>query len=213
MIAYMIDNCVATGYDYAIVTDNDEIEAAVKQLNGNVVRVDDEVSTGSERIALAAKRYFHGKGFEYIVNLQGDEPMMQADSIRTVVEAHKKSNNDIYTAVRERSDQEGYSDWNVVKAAYAEASGQCFYFSRASIPFYRNTNLEKWYQHIGIYCYRAQALQNFVTWEETPLEKAECLEQLRALENNLTIGAAKLDIDLIGVDTPEDIKKIEGVLS
>ena len=210
MIAHIVQNCRETGFDFAIVTDDERIEAAVNEANGVAVRVDEEVDTGSERIALALEKHFSHKSYEFVVNMQGDEPLMRAESIKKVVEAHARSKFDIFTGLKSRSgDGEMYESSNVVKAAFSEETAQCFYFSRASIPFYQNQEVKEWYQHIGIYSYRTEALKKFMTLKPTKLEQAEKLEQLRALENGLTMGAVKLDVELLGVDTPEDIKAVE----
>lgn len=213
MIHYVVENCQNSGFDYAIVTDNDEIEHSVKSIGGNVVRVDNDVPSGSERIELAYKKYFADKDYEYIINVQGDEPLLKGEIIKEIGVAHEKHAYDIFTAVKVRKSSEvEFKNPNIVKAVYCENSDQCLYFSRQSIPYARESEEHVWYQHIGIYCYRKSALEQFVSNPISHLENVEKLEQLRALENGLTIGAIKLDINLIGVDTPEDLKKIEGEL-
>lgn len=214
MIGHMIEHCQQTGFDYAVVTDNDEIEAEVKSLSGNVVRVDDDVISGSERIALALDRYFSDKNYDYVINVQGDEPLISAEEIKSIGVFHEKySQFDICTAVKKReSSDEDYKNPNVVKAIYSQASHQCLYFTRASAPYDRDNEGVNWYQHIGIYSYKVDALKRFVTLSPSTLELNEKLEQLRALENGMLIGAKTTDINLIGVDTPDDLAKIEGVL-
>lgn len=212
MIQYVLENCKNTGFDYAVVTDNDEIEAFVKSVEGEVVRVDDDVTTGSERIALAYQRFFAHKNYQFIINVQGDEPLLLADEIKDIAAFHADHNYDICTAVKRRSNKEdAYNNLNVVKAVYSEITHQCLYFSRSSIPHNRDEDESDWFQHIGIYSYKTEALTRFVALKASSLEIAEKLEQLRALENGMTIGAKLTDINLIGVDTPEDIHKIEGV--
>jgi 3-deoxy-manno-octulosonate cytidylyltransferase (CMP-KDO synthetase) len=213
MIQYVVQNCKDTGFDYSIVTDNDEIENFVNSIEGNVVRVDDDVSTGSERIALAYKRFFNDKDYEFIINVQGDEPLLVANEIKMIGLAHQSSDFDIFTAVKKRKSHEPeFRNNNVVKCIYSEVTNQCLYFSRESIPFNRDGVDHDWYQHIGIYSYKVKALLNFVELNESSFEKGEKLEQLRALENGMSLGAELTEINLIGVDTPEDIHKIEGVL-
>lgn len=214
MIEYVIKNCEDSGLDYSVVTDNDEIENFLNNLKKNVVRVDDDVTTGSERIFLAYKRYFADKNYQQIINVQGDEPLLRGNLIKEISNQHLGSNFDIFTAVKKRmtSDTE-FLNSNVVKCIYSEKSKKCFYFSRASIPFDVAADKSSfWFQHIGLYSYLPDALESFVSFEESYLEKTERLEQLRALENNLSIGAQRIDVDLIGVDTPDDIIKVEGAL-
>lgn len=213
MISYVVDNCVNSGFDYAIVTDDDNIESEVISLGGNVVRVDDDVTTGSERIALAYKRYFKDKSYNYIINVQGDEPLLRGNIISQVGQFHQSVAFDIVTAVKERiSSEDSFLSPNVVKCILADNTGQCLYFSRESIPYSRERVEHKWNQHIGIYSYTPSALEKFVELSESRIECLEKLEQLRALENGMTIGACKVNVELIGVDTPEDISKIEEVL-
>ena len=214
MISYVVDNCDKSGFDYAIVTDNDDIEQEVLNLNGKVVRVDDDVTTGSERIALAYERFFSSKNYDFVVNVQGDEPLLTGEIISKVGSFHASQDFDIVTAVKERSsNDESYKNPNIVKCILSEQTHQCLYFSRSSIPFSREDVPFTWNQHIGIYSYKVEALKKFVGLNESKHENLEKLEQLRALDNGLTIGATKIDIELIGVDTPEDIRKIEEVLS
>lgn len=214
MIDYVVENCQKTSFDYAVVTDDDRIESHLKSIGANVVRVDDDVPTGSERIALAFERFFSDKNYEYIVNVQGDEPLLKSNTIEEIGKSHKNSNFDIFTAIRERSSTENdFENPNVVKCVYSKNSSQCLYFSRESIPYSRDKNEFSWFQHIGVYSYKVEALSEFVKLEMSQLENLEKLEQLRAIENGMTIGASIVDVKLIGVDTPEDIKKIEDALN
>lgn len=213
MVSYIVANCQQTGFDYAIVTDDDRIENEVKSLGANVVRVDDDVETGSERIALALDRYFADKNYDLVVNMQGDEPLMKAEYIKKVVSEHLEAGADIFTAVKPRvQDLAEYQNPNIVKAVYSESSKNCLYFTRASAPHFMNKDIGKWFQHIGIYSYRVDALKKFNTLTPSVLEQNERLEQLRALEAGMTIGASVLEMEILGVDAPEDIAKIEGVL-
>ncbi len=213
MIQYVAQNCQASGFDYAIVTDNDEIEQTVKSFGGNVVRVNDNVTTGSERIALAYQRYFADKNYKFIINVQGDEPLLTGDIIQGIGNSHKNSHFDVYTALKRREyHEEGFNNPNIVKCVKSEVNNQCLYFSRAAIPYARDGEKHHWYHHIGVYSYRVEALLKFVQMEETHYERIEKLEQLRLLENELTIGALDIEVELIGVDTPEDVAKIEGVI-
>ena len=214
MIQHVAQNCADSGFDYAVVTDSDEIESFLKETGLSVVRVDDDVTTGSERIALAYERFFSEGDYDFVVNVQGDEPLLRSNTLKELVRFHQESHFDICTAVKQRStDEADYKNPNVVKCALSEGNGQCLYFSRASIPFFRDAQGGNWHQHIGLYSYRVEALKRFVTLGESRLEAAEKLEQLRAMENGMSIGAITTTDILIGVDTPEDIHRIEGVLN
>lgn len=214
MISYVIDNCNQSGFDYAVVTDDEQIESHIHELGGNVVRVDDDVTTGSERIFLAYQRHFSEKNYQYIINVQGDEPLLGADLLKELQSFHSKNNFDVLTAVKKRENtEEAFQNPNVVKCIYSQHNSQALYFTRASAPFSRESEEFNWYQHIGVYSYKTKALEKFVQCESSPLENLEKLEQLRVLENGMTIGAIETQVNLIGVDTPEDIHKVEGVIS
>ena len=114
---------------------------------------------------------------------------------------------------KEEDDFSDFKDPNRVKAVYNSVDGQCLYFSRSPVPYAREAkDLAHWHQHIGVYCYQTQALEDFCSLSEGELEKIEKLEQLRALGAGMRIGATIIDHELIGVDTPEDIERVEGVL-
>lgn len=215
MIEIVLNNCLKTGFDCAVVTDNNEIETYLSSRSLPVVRVNDDVETGSERIAIAYERFFAQKNYDFVVNVQGDEPALTSEVLIELSAFHKDSHFDVCTALRPRTstDKEDFINPNVVKCAFASSVGACLYFSRAPIPFARDVQSDQtWYQHIGLYSYRTQALRQFVKCPPTLLEQTEKLEQLRALENGLSIGAIRTSVKLIGVDVPEDIKKVEELL-
>lgn len=215
MIERVYKNCQRSNLECAVVTDDERIEQHVLAFGGKVVRVDDNVPSGSERIALAFERFYKNENYELVINVQGDEPLLNGEILKELAAFHDQSSFEIGTLIRPRStEEEDFRNPNVVKAVYCEESKKCLYFSRASLPFSRDglTNY-RWYQHIGVYSYTARALQAFVKLPESHLEVMERLEQLRALENNMSIGAIVSTQKLMGVDVPEDIKKVEEVLS
>lgn len=214
MIERVYTNCKASGFETAVVTDNEEIEAHVKSFGGIVLRVDDDVPSGSERIALAYQRFFEHAKADLVINVQGDEPLLQGDVLKELAEFHLKSSYPITTLLRARYvSDEDFKNPNVVKAIWSEPTKQCLYFSRQSLPYDRDGGRDyNWYQHIGVYSYRPEALLAFVKMPMSKLEDLEKLEQLRALENGYSLGAILTTQKLMGVDVPEDIKKVEGVL-
>jgi 3-deoxy-manno-octulosonate cytidylyltransferase (CMP-KDO synthetase) len=212
MIQYVIDNCKNTGLDYCVVTDDQRIEDFITGINEKVVRVDDDVATGSERIALAYERFFKDKDYDLIINVQGDEPLLKAKTILDIVDSHLSSKADIYTGLNERkSTDSDFDNPNIVKCIYNKETNSCFYFSRARVPFSREEEEYSWFQHIGIYSYRPKALVDFVALSPSIHENLEKLEQLRAIDNGMTIHAKVINVKLIGVDVEDDIKKVEGV--
>jgi 3-deoxy-manno-octulosonate cytidylyltransferase (CMP-KDO synthetase) len=199
--------------DVAVVTDNDKIESHVAGFGGVVHRVDDDVPSGTQRICLAWERFYKESQFDLIVNVQGDEPLYTADDLEKLISFHLNSSFDVATMVHRSEDDNEFENPNRVKVAWEETSGQCFYFSRAGIPYRRSPITKEWHQHVGVYSYRPKALKSFVSADASLYEQMEGLEQLRALSLGLSIGATTIDHELIGVDTPEDKERVEGVLS
>jgi 3-deoxy-manno-octulosonate cytidylyltransferase (CMP-KDO synthetase) len=206
-------------FESYVVTDDIKIEAHIKEFSPNVVRVDDDVNSGTLRIELAYRRFFADKNFDLVINVQGDEPLLLKEEIVKISKFHLNSKFDIATMVKK---QEGFDelffDTNKVKAVISEVDGRAFYFSRASIPHKRDTNItnnktDYWFLHIGIYSFTPNALMAFATFSESRLENLEKLEQLRALENGLSIGAIQSNLILVGVDSPDDIPKVEQLLN
>jgi 3-deoxy-manno-octulosonate cytidylyltransferase (CMP-KDO synthetase) len=214
MIERVYKNCAASGFPTFVVTDHNEIESEVKRFGGKALRVDDDVPSGSERIALAFERHCRELKPDLVINVQGDEPLLKGDVLKELAQFHLGSQFDVATIVRERkASEEDFKNNNVVKAVYVEDTGECLYFSRESLPHDRDgKNQHKWFHHIGVYSYLPEALAAFVKLPMGKLENLEKLEQLRALENGMKIGAVKTTQKLIGVDVPEDIKKVEGAL-
>lgn len=194
-----------------VVTDNEKVKNAVEHFGGKVCLVSDYTESGTERIALALNRFFKNDKFDLVINVQGDEPLIKAKIIEDLAIFHQQNNFDITTVVR--ADNQIGQEPNTVKAIYCPKNGRCLYFSRSEIPFDRTKSRETLYAHVGIYSFRPEALNKFCELTVGYYEKIESLEQLRALENGLTIGAIQVDVRLQGVDTPEDIAKVEGKLN
>lgn len=222
MVSHVYDGCTPVveqfpGSKVCVVTDNDEIEKMLKESGRNVVRVDDDVPSGSERIYLAYERFFKDEDFDFVINVQGDEPLIQANLLKDLIEVHHGQNFDVATVIKEMSiddDHEDYLNPNKVKAVFSKEKNICHYFSRSPHPFNRQKQAGlNWYLHIGIYSFKPEVLKNFCSLGESTNEKIECLEQLRLLDNGHTIGAAITDMTLCGVDTPEDIPFVEGVIN
>jgi len=203
-------------FEVAVVTDSEQIENHLKSSHSNCVRVDDETESGSERIFLAYQRFFSMKHFDFIVNVQGDEPLLLADDLKKLIDFQKINNFEIATLCTSQTSHENFINPNFVKVVRA-SNGQAIYFSRSPIPYNReeklNSNIEPWLLHAGVYSYTPESLIKYNKLETSNLEKLEKLEQLRAIENNISIGVLSLDKVLQGVDTPEDINNIEKYLN
>jgi 3-deoxy-manno-octulosonate cytidylyltransferase (CMP-KDO synthetase) len=208
MIVRVAQNFLANGLEVAVVTDDSRVEECLNEHNLKVLRVDDDVISGSERIALALERYYGNQSFEFVVNVQGDEPLLRLESVLDLINFHEKNPHfEITTFYKNRNELKLKNDPNSVKIVMSE-NNLCHYFSRSPIPF----GEEVWKQHVGVYCYKVKALKDFVLLAPSKLEVVERLEQLRALENMMKIGAIEIKEELIGVDTPEDISRVEKIL-
>lgn len=200
--------------EVAVVTDDERIENHVSEFGGKVIRIDDDVPSGTERIHLAYERFFSDKNFDFIINVQGDEPLLLGSDLVELLGFHlQHPSYSIATLIRKMDDFTDFKDPNRVKAVYNSSDGHCLYFSRSPVPYCREEgDLKYWYLHIGVYCYKTSALETFCSLDEGELEKVERLEQLRALGAGMSIGATVINHELIGVDSPEDIERVEGVL-
>ncbi len=213
----------ATLADRVIVaTDSDKIYQAVRSFGGDAVMTSSEHPSGTDRIAEVAR----GADYDIIVNVQGDEPLIRGEMIDAVISLLEDSRADMGTLVKRIENPDEVLDPNVVKAVF-DTQGFALYFSRAPIPFYREEfeglrvkeketlNLEpgtlnlEFYKHIGIYSYRRDVLLRLTELPQSALEKAEKLEQLRALENGYRIKVGITGHETIGVDTREDMEKVE----
>ncbi len=182
-----------------VATDDVKVLRAVEYYGGQAVLTSNQCLSGSDRVWEVARR----RRERLILNLQSDEPFIKPTTIRRVSEILRNNDEaDIATAVIPL-DSRRAEDPNVVKAAMGQG-GRCLYFSRAPVPYFRSAPAARW-QHIGIYGFRRAALERFVALAPSPLERAESLEQLRALEAGMSIFAAKAQDAGIAVDTKEDL--------
>lgn len=219
MIGHVYENIARAKTDLglncevAVVTDNEKVESFCLESGYRVHRVDDPVESGTERIFLAWQRNYSNESFDFIINVQGDEPLIEKEDIKDLINFHQNSAFDIATVVQEKSNFDDFKNPNRVKAVYENETGKCHYFSRSPVPFDRDGGLlKKWHLHIGIYSYRAEALEAFCQAPVSPLENIEKLEQLRALGLGKSIGATLARHEFIGVDHPEDIAIVEGAM-
>ena len=195
--------------DVIVATDHEAIYNCVKSFGGHVERTRDDHKCGSDRIAEVASRHLE---MEYIVNLQGDEPMITPESIDNVITALKTSDNaDIATLLRVIEDKEEAENPNLVKCVI-DNNNFALYFSRSKIPYERNVGEGVFYGHIGLYGYKREALFKMTSLPQTMLEKAESLEQLRALQSGMRIITSVVNFKPIGIDTKEDVEEFKKAL-
>jgi 3-deoxy-manno-octulosonate cytidylyltransferase (CMP-KDO synthetase) len=196
-----------------VATDDARIADAARQFcRVEMTRADHP--SGSDRIAEAAARC----PCDAVVNIQGDEPLIDPAVIDAVADA--LAGNEMSTAATRMRNPAEWENPNVVKVV-VNAAGRALYFSRRTIPYLREAASGSaseqlaafpFLKHLGIYGYRRETLLRLVTFPVSPLEAAEKLEQLRALENGIQIAVVKVDYDSVGVDTPEDVARVERLL-
>lgn len=213
LIQHVWERCLeCTKIDHLVVaTDDERIHEAVLAFGGQVVMTSTAHLTGTDRIAEAAIAFPQAT---HIINIQGDEPLIDPALIDELAEAMIKNPKfDMATAANPLDPADpAVADPNVVKVAIA-LDGRALYFSRSPLPYFRNPVADlPVLRHKGIYAYTRVFLESYVTWPPTPLEQAESLEQLRALENGARIQVILTEDSSPGVDTPEQALEIERIL-
>ena len=198
------------GIDRVIVaTDDERIYNACKGFGAEVEMTSTNHKSGSDRIAEVASKH---PEISYIINVQGDEPLIEPDNIELVRKGVvEDSNADISTLVREIKDENEINNPNLVKCVF-DLNGYAMYFSRSKIPYERNIGKAKFYGHLGIYGYKKEALFKMTKLAQTPYETAESLEQLRALQNGMKIRVAVVENVPVGIDTMEDFNKFKSMV-
>ncbi|MCX6140028.1 MAG: 3-deoxy-manno-octulosonate cytidylyltransferase [Candidatus Kapabacteria bacterium] len=198
-----------------IATDSEHIVVEAQRLRAEVVLTSPDEPSGTDRCYAAIQVLKISP--DIIVNIQGDEPLLQSNVLTHCVEALRSAGADVATPVTRISDMLDLTDPNVVKVARA-ASGRALYFSRSPIPYQRGVDVAQWlasgeyWKHIGLYAYTAKALKQHVMQPPSPLERMEHLEQLRLLEQGAYFTCVEVDHDAISVDTIEDAERVRAIL-
>jgi 3-deoxy-manno-octulosonate cytidylyltransferase (CMP-KDO synthetase) len=196
-----------------VATDDTRILEVVEGFGGTAVLTSPACPSGTDRAAEASRPIV----CELVVNIQGDEPLLKPAMIDQLVDGmHQVPDCVMGTLARPIESAEVWANPNVVKVVF-DPTGRALYFSRAPVPYVREAGggfvAGMAYKHIGLYAYRKDFLQRFVTWPASPLERAEKLEQLRALENGWAIRVWITPYDSIGVDQPQDVALVEEILA
>jgi len=198
--------------DVFVVTDSDLIYNEIISNGGKAIMSIKEHESGSDRIAEAVENI----DVDIVINVQGDEPFINADPLREVIEVFKKDTNkqvDLASLMREIKKEEEINNPNNVKVV-VDQNGFALYFSRSVIPYPRETNVGvRYMQHIGIYAFRKQALLDFYSLPMKSLEASEKLEQLRYLEFGKRIKMVETTHVGIGIDTAEDLEKARKMIA
>ena len=211
IICHVLNKAMETGLEAIVATEDKEIVTAVEQNGGGKAILTGNHKTGTDRIFEAFKK-LKIENVDYVLNLQGDEPMIDPKDIINLNKLMIKNNSDIGTLASEIKKDTMLTNENIVKVI-TEKKLENNNFVKA-LNFLRkdlkkeNSNI---YHHIGIYCYKVSVLEKFINLDQTKNEIENCLEQLRALDNNIKINVALAESSPIGVDTKEDylaLKKI-----
>ncbi len=197
---------LATGV--IVATDDERIKKAVEDAGGAAVMTRKDHNTGTDRLVEVAQKF---ADIDVIINVQGDEPLIDPDLIDNLAKLFETDENlQMATVKTEIKNEEDMKNPNNVKVV-TDKAGYALYFSRSLMPYPRKTGIAKVYKHIGIYAYRRDFLLKYAKMESTPLEATESLEQLRALENGYKIKVIETDKEFVGVDTEEDLKRVNEI--
>ena len=210
VILHTYNNTVATKLfdEVMVVTDSKIIFDEIISHGGKAVMSIKEHESGSDRIAEAIA----DMDIDIVVNVQGDEPFVQKDPLEKLLKTFEDENVQVASLMQVLYEEQFISDPNYVKVA-VDKDMNSLMFSRSPIPYHRDKNIAPvYYEHIGVYAFRKQALLNFTAWPITPLEAAEKIECLRYLENGVTLKMVVTEYMGVEIDTPEDLIRAASLL-
>jgi 3-deoxy-manno-octulosonate cytidylyltransferase (CMP-KDO synthetase) len=202
-----------------VATDDKRIYNTVTDFGGKAIMTSPDHQSGTDRCAEAVTRIsaeIH-KPIEIVINIQGDEPFLKPEQIDLLMQCFNNESVEIATLIRKIEPGEDIFNPNQPKVIL-NAEGDAIYFSRAAIPFIRDTEKREWskkhsyYKHIGLYAYRTETLKQITLLARSPLEISESLEQNRWIENGYHIRTALTSWENIGIDTPDDLEKAKLLL-
>jgi 3-deoxy-manno-octulosonate cytidylyltransferase (CMP-KDO synthetase) len=214
MIQHVYEQAVASDIaDVYVACSEEEVKNKVEKFGGKAILTDPELPSGSDRIYAALQQIEGNEKYKYILNLQGDVPNIEPQILKDMINAMVKTPEaDIITPVTLIHDKNNINNPNIVKAVVAfeedNPIAKTYYFTRAAAPYGEGN----YYEHIGVYLYKRSVLEQFVTLPVSQLEKREKLEQLRCLENNITIYSLEVSQKPISVDTREDLERARRVI-
>ena len=210
VIRHTYDATVATGLfdEVVVVTDSDIIFKEVTDNGGKAMMSRKEHESGSDRIAEAAA----GLDVDVIVNVQGDTPFVKKRPLENLLQQFVDTSVQVGSLMQILKDEKLVADPNYVKVC-VDKNMDALFFSRSVIPYPRNKNVPTvYYEHIGVYAFRKQALIDFTSWPLSPLEDAEKIECLRYLENGMPLRMVVTDFMGVEIDTPEDLQRAQELL-
>lgn len=208
MIQHVWDRCVLSQHvnEWVIATDDQRIFDTVKSFGGKAMMTSQEAQSGTDRCAEVLQAF--PNTYQAVINVQGDEPLVEVSQIDALAQAMIVPSCDIATLVKWNPSHDDYTNPNRVKCA-RNIDGKALYFSRSPIPHYQKSeDFKGFFKHLGMYAYSASFLQNLQNLKPSVLEHAESLEQLRWLDNGYQILTIETQIETPSVDTPEDLQNI-----
>lgn len=211
VIRHTYDNTVATGLfdEVIVVTDSEIIFKEITSHGGKARMSVKEHESGTDRIAEAVA----DTNIDIVVNVQGDEPFVKKEPLEKLLRQFDDPSVRVASLMQVMTDEKQINDPNYVKVAVDKKMNSLF-FSRSIIPFPREKNIPAvYYEHIGVYAFRKQALIDFTTWPVSPLEAVEKIECLRFLENGISLRMVVVDYMGVEIDTPEDLEKASRLLN
>jgi len=213
LILHVYNRVKNTGlfHDVYVATDHTEIKTLIESAGGKAFMTDPELPSGTDRIISALAQI--DEDYDHVVNVQGDEALISEDHLGPLISLlNAKQVIDLATLCVANFDENDFQNPNCVKLVKAK-DGRVLYFSRAAIPHDRDHSFKSFYQHVGVYAFSKKAIQEIQGSVESALEKREKLEQLRWMEAGLEMHACEIQGPLIGVDTLEDVARVEALLS
>ena len=210
VILHTYNNTLATNLfdEVMVVTDSEIIYNEIVNNGGKAVMSIKEHESGSDRIAEAIADI----NVDIVVNVQGDEPFVQKEPLEKLLAVFTDENVQVASLMQVLHVKEFIADPNYVKVV-VDKNNNALFFSRSPIPYRRDKNITPvYYEHIGVYAFRKQALLNFTAWAITPLEAAEKIECLRYLENGVPIKMVATEYMGVEIDTPEDLERAASLL-
>lgn len=211
VIRHTYDNTVATGLfnEVYVVTDSEIIFNEINRNQGKAIMSIKEHESGSDRIAEAIA----GMDVDIVVNVQGDEPFVQKDPLEKLLAVFSDERVQVASLMQVLKEEQFIKDPNYVKVA-VDKNFNSLLFSRSPIPYHRDKNIPvNYYEHIGVYAFRKQALIDFTNWPMTPLESAEKIECLRYLENGIQLKMIVTEYMGVEIDTPEDLVRAANIIA
>ena len=210
VIRHTYDNTKATGLfdEVYVVTDSEIIFNEIVSNGGKAIMSKKTHESGSDRIAEAIENL----DIDIVVNVQGDEPFVKREPLERVLACFEDSTVKVASLMQVLNNQASIEDPNYVKVA-VDKNWNALFFSRSVIPYPRSTDISiTYYEHVGVYAFKKQALIDFTNWPMSPLEAAEKIECLRYLENGVSIKMAVTNYMGVEIDTPEDLIKAAALL-